>query len=157
MTARLSLAADLGYQLQLAALASSHAARQELAELKLSPARVTALIHIRDQPGCDQTELGNRMLVNRAAGMKIANALAEQGLIERLAGRDRRSKGLYLTDAGERTLLVAQGCLARAGERTCTGLQASERQTLLRLLCKLNASAALERAGAPDTALAEAL
>ncbi|TQU69055.1 MarR family transcriptional regulator, partial [Xanthomonas perforans] len=27
MTARLSLAADLGYQLQLAALASSHAAR----------------------------------------------------------------------------------------------------------------------------------
>lgn len=83
MTARLSLAADLGYQLQLAALASSHAARQELAELQLTPARVTALIHIRDQPGCDQTELGNRLLVNRAAGMKIANALAEQGLIER--------------------------------------------------------------------------
>lgn len=89
--------------------------------------------------------------------MKIANALAEQGLIERLAGRDRRSKGLYLTDAGERTLLVAQGCLARAGERTCTGLQAGEQQTLLRLLCKLNASAALERAAVPDTALAEAL
>lgn len=66
-------------------------------------------------------------------------------------------QGLYLTDLGERTLLVAQGCLARAGERTCTGLQASEQQTLLHLLCKLNASAALERAAAPDTALAEAL
>ena len=45
MTARLALAADLGYQLQLAALASGHAARQELAELHLTPARVTALIH----------------------------------------------------------------------------------------------------------------
>ncbi|MCC8553986.1 MarR family winged helix-turn-helix transcriptional regulator [Xanthomonas hortorum] len=157
MTARLALAADLGYQLQLAALASSHAARQELAELQLTPARVTALIHIRDQPSCDQTELGNRLLVNRAAGMKIANLLAEQGLIERLAGRDRRSKGLYLTPSGERTLAMAQACLARAVERTCSDLQASERQTLLRLLCKLNASAALERAGVADTALTEEL
>ncbi|MCC4602754.1 winged helix-turn-helix transcriptional regulator [Xanthomonas campestris pv. badrii] len=155
MTARLALAADLGYQLQLAALASSHAARQELADLHLTPARVTALIHIRDQPGCDQTELGNRLLVNRAAGMKIANALAEQGLIERLAGRDRRSKGLYLTEHGQRTLDVAQGCLARAVERTCTGLQPGEQQTLLRLLCKLNASATLERSTVADAALAE--
>ncbi|AKU52268.1 MarR family winged helix-turn-helix transcriptional regulator [Xanthomonas arboricola pv. juglandis] len=157
MSARLALAADLGYQLQLATLASRHAARQELAELHLTPARVTALIHIRDQPGCDQTELGNRLLVNRAAGMKIANTLAEQGLIERLAGRDRRSKGLYLTPLGERTLGTAQGCLARAVARTCTGLQASEQQTLLRLLCKLNASATLERANVPDAALAEEL
>ncbi|MBB5864507.1 MarR family transcriptional regulator [Xanthomonas sp. 3058] len=157
MTARLALAADLGYQLQLAALASSHAARQELGELHLTPARVTALIHIRDQPGCDQTELGNRLLVNRAAGMKIANALAEQGLIERLAGRDRRSKGLYLTDQGQRTLEVAQACLARAVARTCTGLQAVEQQTLLRLLCKLNASATLERTTAAETALTEDL
>lgn len=155
MTARSPLAADLGYQLQLAALASGHAARQELAELRLTPARVTALIHIRDQPGCDQTELGNRLLVNRAAGMKIANALADQGLIERLAGRDRRSKGLYLTATGQRTLAVAQGCLARAVERTCTGLQPDEQQALLRLLCKLNASATLERTAAPDPVLAD--
>ncbi|MEA9659061.1 MarR family winged helix-turn-helix transcriptional regulator [Xanthomonas campestris] len=156
MTACLALAADLGYQLQLAALASGHAARQELAELHLTPARVTALIHIRDQPGCDQTELGQRLLVNRAAGMKIANALAEQGLIERLAGRDRRSKGLYLTQMGEQTLVTAQGCLARATERTCSDLQAGERHTLLRLLCKLNASTVLQPADAED-ALAESL
>ncbi|KAB7765205.1 MarR family winged helix-turn-helix transcriptional regulator [Xanthomonas maliensis] len=155
MTARTALAADLGYQLQLAALASSHAARQELAGLYLTPARVTALIHIRDQPGCDQTELGNRLLVNRAAGMKIANALAEQGLIERLAGRDRRSKGLYLTEHGERTLSVAQGCLARAVERTCAGLTGGERQTLLRLLGKLNASTPNAPADVPEDALVE--
>lgn len=155
MTPRPTLTADLGYQLQLAALASTHAARQELADLQLTPARVTALIHIRDQPGCDQTELGNRLLVNRAAGMKIANALAEQGLIERLAGRDRRSKGLYLTATGQRTLVVAQGCLARAVERTCSSLQPGEQRTLLQLLCKLNASATLERTAPPEAVLAD--
>lgn len=138
------LQADLGYQLQLAALASGYQARAALAELGLTPARATALIHIREQPGCDQTELGNRLLVNRSAGMKIANALAEQGLIERAEGRDRRSKGLFLTRLGERTLRAAQQRLAQACERTCVGLDAAERRALLTLLCKLNAAASAE-------------
>ncbi|HKQ81527.1 MAG TPA: MarR family transcriptional regulator [Steroidobacteraceae bacterium] len=139
-----NLEADLGYQLQLAALTSGYQARAALVDLDLTPARVTALFHIREQPGCDQTELGNRLLVNRAAGMKIANALAEQGLIERAEGRDRRSKGLLLTSLGERTLHAALQRLAEAGDRTCVGLNATERRTLLTLLSKLNAAATAE-------------
>ncbi|MEC5317567.1 MarR family winged helix-turn-helix transcriptional regulator [Brenneria populi subsp. brevivirga] len=134
------LADNIGYQLQLAALTSNHEARQELAGLQLTPARVTALVHIRDQPGCDQTELGQRLLVNRAAGMKIANALAEQGLIKRIEGRDRRSRGLTLTPYGKQMLADATRRLARAGDLTCRGLDENERERLLHLLRKLNAA-----------------
>ena len=138
------LQADLGYQLQLAALTSGYQARTALAELGLTPARATALVHVHEQPGCDQTELGNRLLVNRSAGMKIANALAEQGLIERSEGRDRRSKGLFLTRMGERTLVAARQRLAQACQHTCVGLDAAERRVLLGLLCKLNATASTQ-------------
>ena len=142
---------DIGYQLQLATLTSNHEARQELVDLQLTPARVTPLVHIREQPGCDQTELGQRLLVNRAAGMKIANALAEAGLIERSEGRDRRSRGLTLTPHGKQVLTDATHRLARASDRTCQGLTAEEREQLLHLLQKLNASRPSEMAQSPET------
>ena len=132
-----TLGTNIGYQLHLAARLALHEAHEALAGMALTPARVTALLHIRDHPGCDQAALGRFLLVNRSAGMKVANRLAEAGLIERRAGRDRRSLGLFLTPAGDAALDGTLACLAEAEARLCARLAPHERTQFLSLLQKL--------------------
>jgi DNA-binding MarR family transcriptional regulator len=132
-----TLAQNIGYQLHLVARLADHEARAALSDLELTPARVTALIHIRGNPGCDQSALGRYLMVNRSAGMKIANRLADGGLVDRRAGRDGRSKGLFVTDAGATALTRTLACLADAEARLCARLAPGERETLLGLLHKL--------------------
>ena len=132
-----TLGTNIGYQLHLAARLALHEAHEALAGMALTPARVTALLHVQDNPGCDQAALGRFLLVNRSAGMKIANRLAECGLIERRAGRDRRSLGLFLTPAGIAALDATLACLAEAEARLCARLAPHERTQFLGLLQKL--------------------
>jgi len=131
------LGTNIGYQLHLAARFALHEAHEALAAMALTPARVTALIHIRDQPGCDQAALGRFLMINRSAGMKIANRLAECGLIERRQGRDKRSRGLFLTPAGMAALDGTLACLAEAEARFCARLDPDEQSQFLGLLQKL--------------------
>ncbi|MFP5432659.1 MAG: MarR family transcriptional regulator, partial [Alphaproteobacteria bacterium] len=42
-------------------------------------AKFTALLLIRDNPGCDQTALGRALSVNRSSAMKLVNILEERG------------------------------------------------------------------------------
>jgi len=131
------LGTNIGYQLHLAARFALHEAHAALSGMALTPARVTALIHIRDHPGCDQAALGRFLMVNRSAGMKIANRLAADGLIERRAGRDRRSRGLFLTHCGTQALDDMLACLAQAEARFCARLEPHEQSAFLGLLQKL--------------------
>ena len=130
---------NLGYQLQRAARNTLAAGRCALDDLGLTPARVTALMHIADNPGCDQTELGRVLLVNRSAGMKVAGLLSGLGLVERKDGRDRRSKGLFLTAAGARALRDATQRLDQSSATSFGVLDTAEHARLLAILKTLNA------------------
>lgn len=131
------LADILGYQLDFTRHAASRSLGRYLDGGPLSPASLTALLLIRDRPGCDQTVLGRALSGNRSVGMKVASKLEAAGLLERGEGRDRRSKGLYITDQGTDALADGMRRHAKAEAVLAARLAPGERETLLKLLSKV--------------------
>ncbi|MBU6443445.1 MAG: MarR family winged helix-turn-helix transcriptional regulator [Alphaproteobacteria bacterium] len=139
----------VGYQIHFTDLFALQGARAALAERQTTPATVTALLYIRDCAGCDQATVGRLLSINRSSVMKLVDRLELRGFVERCAGRDRRSNGLYLTDKGRRFLLEVLELLKKTDAVLCQNLNARERAELLRLLKKIGMGAA---AGAGMTA-----
>jgi DNA-binding MarR family transcriptional regulator len=135
----------VGYQLHLCDLIALEDARSALAARQTTPATVTAMFFIRDQPGCDQTTVGRLLSINRSSAMKLIDRLESRGFVERSEGRDRRSNGLYLTAAGSRFLSEVVVLLRRSDAALCATLDSSERAELLRLLKKILAGAELKK------------
>lgn len=127
----------LGFQVQMANLHLTEQARSALKELQISPAKLTALLLIRDNPGCEQSALGRALSINRASAMKLVNVLADRNLIERRPGRDLRSNALHLTEQGRIELAPMALTLREADDAAAVALSAQERAELLRLLTKL--------------------
>lgn len=127
----------MGYQIQRAHLVMEADARVALSSFDISPAKLTALILVRDNPGSDQTALGKALSVNRSSAMKLVNILAERNLIERRPGRDLRTNALHLLPEGE-SLVAAMLDATRQSDARMTGrLTAEEARTLHMLLRKL--------------------
>ena len=133
----MKLAGILGYQLDMARCAALRSLHRLLADLPFRPADTTALLLVREQPGCDQTKLGRVLAGNRSVGMKVASRLEAHGLLTREAGRDGRSKGLYITAAGEAALADLLERHRRAEARLAAYLAPGERKLLLELLAKV--------------------
>lgn len=133
----MQLSEIIGYRLDMARCAGLRCLHALLADTAFRPADTTALLLVKERPGCDQTELGHALAGNRSVGMKVATRLEARGLLVRSGGRDRRSKGLYLTPEGEAVLadLVARHSEAEA--LLASGLSDAERLQLLRLLEKV--------------------
>lgn len=131
------LQALLGYQVQRAHLIMEADARAALSSFDLSPAKLTALILIRDNPGSDQTALGKALSVNRSSAMKLVNILAERNLIERRPGRNLRTNALHLLPEGESLVVAMLEGARRSDARMTARLTADEVRTLHVLLRKL--------------------
>lgn len=127
----------LGYQMQRANLTMTDDARQVLQPYGLTPAKLTALLLIRANPGCDQTALGSALSINRSSAMKLVNALVAGGFIERRAGRNLRTNALHLLPHGEAQLDDLIVSLRESDHRMSARLSAAERATLFTLLGKL--------------------
>jgi DNA-binding MarR family transcriptional regulator len=127
----------LGYQIQRVHLVMETDARAALAPFDLSPAKVTALTLIRDNPGSDQTALGRALSVNRSSAMKLVNILVERNLIERRPGRDLRTNALHLLPEGEALLAQMLDGARHSDARMTARLSAEEVRTLHALLRKL--------------------
>lgn len=127
----------LGYQLQCACLAADGDARASLSAFDLSPAKLTALILIRDNPGSDQTALGRALSVNRSSAMKLVNILVDRKLIERRPGRDLRTNALHLLSEGEKRVEAMLTIMRESDARITTRMTAEEIGTLHKLLRKV--------------------
>ena len=134
----------VGYRVQRANLLMETDARAALADHDLSPAKMTALILIRDNPGCDQTALGRALSINRSSAMKLVNILADKGLVERRPGRDLRTNALMLYPEGARQLDAMLAAVRQSDARMTQRLGAEELKTLLALLARLGPSPTLE-------------
>lgn len=134
----------VGYRVQRANLLMETDARAALADHDLSPAKMTALILIRDNPGCDQTALGRALSINRSSAMKLVNILADKGLVERRPGRDLRTNALMLLPEGARQLDAMLAAVRQSDTRMTQRLGAEELKTLLALLARLGLSPTLE-------------
>lgn len=133
----MQLSEIIGYRLDMARCAGLRCLHALLADTPFKPADTTALLLVSERPGCDQTELGHALAGNRSVGMKVATRLEARGLLVRSGGRDRRSKGLYITPEGQ---AVLADLLARHGEAEAllaSGLSDAERLQLLHLLDKV--------------------
>ena len=131
------LADIVGYRLDMARCAALRSVHRLLDDTPFRPADTTALLLVRERPGCDQTALGRALAGNRSVGMKVAARLEARGLLTRGEGRDRRSKGLYLTLAGEAALADLIARHDRAEARLTAALAPGEREMLLELLGKI--------------------
>jgi DNA-binding MarR family transcriptional regulator len=141
------LAEIVGYRLDMARCAALRSVHRLLADTGFRPADTTALLLIKERPGCDQTELGHALAGNRSVGMKVATRLEARGLLTRRQGRDRRSKGLYITPQGEAALADLLAVHAQAEARLTAGLSAAEHVMLLWLLDKVERAVLDEEAG----------
>ena len=127
----------VGYQLQRASLIAQQDARDVLVPFGLSPAKLTALLLIRDNPGCDQTALGRALGINRSSAMRQVNILEERGLIERCVGRDARTNALYLTAHGAEQVAAMLTAINRADQALVEKLTAGEAAQLIGMLEKI--------------------
>ena len=133
----MKLAEIIGYQLDMTRCAALRSLHRHLADSPFRPADTTALLLVRERPGCDQTMLGRVLAANRSVGMKVASRLEAQGLLTRGAGRDRRSRGLFLTAEGESVLADLLDRHRRAEACIATRLAPGEGAQLLSLLEKV--------------------
>lgn len=131
----------LGFQLLMAELHMGNSAREALAPFGISPAKLAALLIIRDNPGCDQSALGQALWVNRSSAMKLVNALADLELVERRPGRDLRTNALHITEGGRERLDAMAQRLNEADGAAAVALSAEDRRQLLALLRKLRRGA----------------
>lgn len=153
----MKLAGILGYQLDMARCAALRSLHRLLTDIPFRPADTTALLLVRERPGCDQTTLGRMLAGNRSVGMKVASRLEAHGLLTREAGRDGRSKGLYITSEGERVLADLIDRHRRAEARLETYLEPGERKQLLQLLAKVQRAVDEEEAALRQPAFAVAV
>ncbi|MBC2667593.1 MarR family winged helix-turn-helix transcriptional regulator [Novosphingobium piscinae] len=127
----------IGYLAQRLQLIGERDAREALQPFGITPAKLTALLLVRDNPGCDQSALGRALSINRASTMRQVNILEERGLIERRPGRDARTNALYLTPFGEAQTAAMVGVVRECDRRLTSPLTTPEVESLRRLLVKL--------------------
>jgi DNA-binding MarR family transcriptional regulator len=137
----------VGYRLDMARCAALRSLHRILDHTPFRPADTTALLLVREQPGCDQTTLGKALAGNRSVGMKLATRLEARGLLVRGAGRDRRSKGLYITAEGEAVLANLLARHRKSEAILTSALDEDERRQLLTLLGKIEQVVLDEEAG----------
>ena len=107
-------------------------------ETGLNQSQVAALIHLDRVEELSQTELADRLGMQKAAAGTLIDGLEGKGLVERTRGReDRRLQLVSITDAGRRVV----GEVDRMGEALGTGLRQGisreERAQLVSILERL--------------------
>jgi DNA-binding MarR family transcriptional regulator len=148
------LADIVGYRLDMARCAALRGIHRLLDDTSYRPADTTALLLVKERPGCDQTELGRALAANRSVGMKVATRLEAKGLLIRGEGRNRRSKGLHITEQGEAVLADLLARHDEAEVRLTALLEPGERKLLLALLEKVERAILEEEADPAPSASA---
>ncbi|MFY9314901.1 MAG: MarR family winged helix-turn-helix transcriptional regulator [Burkholderiales bacterium] len=128
----------LGYVLRRAQLAGFEAFHRATGRSDITPARYTAMVIVRANPGLTQSALGAALGTARSGAMMTADWLEARGLAER---RDRpgdgRAWGLYLTPRGEARLRELGRRVRAHDSAFAARLAPAERVTLRKLLDKL--------------------
>jgi DNA-binding MarR family transcriptional regulator len=110
-------------------------AESVLAPLGLRPRHLVALTVLRGNGGCSQQALATMLEMDGTNVVGLLNELEAEALIERRRSpEDRRRHVVELTDAGVDRLCAAECALAVVENEVLGGLDATQRETLYRLL-----------------------
>ncbi len=128
----------VGYHLRRAQQAAFQHFLDSLSEWRITPAQLTMLAMISDNPGISQTTLAKAMGVQRATLGEMIDRLEAQDLLERgRVPRDRRSYALKLTKQGAEYLAKIFPLVLEQEDSFTHHLTVQERQQLIGLLKRL--------------------
>lgn len=127
----------LGYQLRLAQLAVFRDFERSAGGLGVSPGRFGLLALVEANPGVSQSRLAHAVGLDRSTMVAVLDRLGDARLVERRAGPDRRTNGLWLTAAGRSLVAKLKRRIVLHERRVAARLTAEEREHLLTLLAKL--------------------
>jgi DNA-binding MarR family transcriptional regulator len=106
-----------------------------LAPLEIRPAQYSVLVVIAANPGLSQSDLADRLGIERARLVRLLDRLEKRGLTRRLKSRtDRRSHALRLTRAGQRTLKRAMLLAALHEAQLVEKLGVEQRKSMIDIL-----------------------
>lgn len=128
----------LGYQLRRAQLLLFQHFACALQAENVTPGQVGLLVLVSRNPGMSQAALAKSLGVERSTLGEAVNRLAKRGLVVReTAPRDRRSKALRLSAAGQTFLADLLPRVHRHEDAVAAHLSPQERRTLVELLDRL--------------------
>ncbi|WP_243450936.1 MarR family winged helix-turn-helix transcriptional regulator [Sphingosinicella sp. CPCC 101087] len=129
----------LGFHIRLAYVAVYRHFMETFTDLDLTQKQVSVLWLVSDNPGIAQTDLAQRLHMDRATTMGIVNRLEARGYLRRgPSPPDRRRKTLYLTDEGDKMLLRARGCIWEHERWLKSRFTKKEVETLMSLLDRIH-------------------
>ena len=127
----------LGYQLRLAQLAVFRDFERSAGDLGVSPGRFGLLALVEANPGVSQSRLAHAVGLDRSTMVAVLDQLEDRALVERRAGPDRRTNGLWLTREGKRLVAQLKRRITEHEARIAGRLTPAERATLFSLLRRL--------------------
>ncbi len=122
--------------------------QQECQSFNATPLQYGVLLNVMENPGIDQITVARLTVLDRTTTAKIVSLLERRKLLDRKTGRDRRTKQLWITDAGAALVRDLTPRVEMARQKIVEPLLPEERVTLLQLLAKLvDSNVALGRQG----------
>ena len=110
----------------------------ECRDYDLTPLQFAVLTALLQGGPEDQVHLGGRLALDRTTIGVVVKNLEERGLVtRRVSEKDRRSKPVSITAAGEGLIYEAVAAAEAAQHRMLAPLTASERKQFIRLLQKM--------------------
>jgi len=110
---------------------------EETGELRITTRQYGILLVLQNQPGIDQITVAKLLGLDRSTTGMVLSKLERAGLIGRVIGaKDRRTRSLALTPAGESMLAQLAEPARRAEARVMAALTEEESRTFFELLDK---------------------
>jgi len=125
----------LGYVLRRAQIAVFNDFRRTFAEFDIRPTQYAVLSIIADHPGLKQGDVSAALGIKRTNFVAVLDELERRGLARRQAvPDDRRSRALYLTDAGAKLTAQIRAINAASESRLASLLPPGKAAVLMQLL-----------------------
>jgi DNA-binding MarR family transcriptional regulator len=129
----------VGFHIRLAHGAVYRHFTETFTDLELTQKQVSVLWLIDDHPDIAQTDLAQRMRMDRATTMAIVNRLQARGyLVRGKSDHDGRKQTLNLTDAGRKALTVAKDAIAEHERWLKSRFSDKEVEQLIELLARIH-------------------
>lgn len=110
---------------------------EETREFGLTPVQYSALTAAEFNPGIDQRALARLIAYDRSTIGDVLQRLEKKGLLRRGDGRDRRSKGVFPTEAGSRLRAEMEAAIRASQKALLSPLSEGEQFIFMYLLQKL--------------------
>jgi DNA-binding MarR family transcriptional regulator len=129
----------VGFHIRLAHGAVYRHFTETFAHLELTQKQVSVLWLVDDHPDIAQTDLAQRMRMDRATTMAIVNRLESRGyLVRGKSSSDGRKQTLNLTDAGRKALVTAKSAIQQHEQWLKSRFSEKEIAKLIEMLTRIH-------------------